>query len=191
MPIPLLVKTLTTKYAHLRGEYEYADRDIEGVIGLDAIDAATARILKRKKQIHRQMNAIEIVIHLFDPTWDFATVKPIRPSKSTHKKGSVAQFGYDVLRENNNEPMTIWKMVRPLVAKLGITNPDTQVLQRYAANLNTTFMNRRHDTVKMLEGLPRRWMLRNYVPLPSADASSSSRSKPEKPDALPRRAKAG
>jgi len=186
-----VVKTLQTKYAHLRGEYEHADRDIEDVYGLDAMDAAAARILKRKKEIHRQLDAIEIVIHIFDPAWDFASVKPIKPKHIEHKAGGIAQLACEVLRENNNVPMTVAEVTKAIMTKLGIARPDQLQWKRYTSLVTNTFMRRRDDAFIMLEGLPRRWMLRNYVPVPSAGASSNNLPKTATRDARPRRGIAG
>jgi hypothetical protein len=187
---PTVVTILTKKYAHLRGEYDYAERDAEPAMGIEAIDAVTAHILKRKKVIHRQLEAIEIVLHLFDPTWDFAKVKPIRPKNVKHKMGDLAQLGYDFLRERNNEPATGTQLGRGVVTKLGIEQPSGALVARYARRITTTF-SRRSDVIKMLEGIPRRWMLRNFVSVPSADAFSSSRPKIQKQGVPPRRVKAG
>lgn len=186
----MVVKTLTKKYAQLRGEYDHAEMDAETAFGLEAIDAVTARILKRKKVIHEQLDAIEKVIHIYDPRWDFATVKPIRPHKSNNPKGGVAQLAYDVLRENDNEPMTIAQIVHGVIARLGIEDTDDKLRKRYRSAINGTFMNRRDDIVKMLEGLPRRWMLRDFVPLPPPGASSSTRAKTATARVPPQRAAA-
>jgi hypothetical protein len=185
--VPTVVKTLTRKYAHLRGEYDYAEREIEDVFGLDAIDTATARILKRKKEIHHQLDAVETVIHIFDPTWDFTRVRPIRPQVIVNKNGALLQAAYEVFRERNNIPMSVYQIARAVAVKLGFADPDSNQVGRFASKLTNAFMRKRDGVLIMLEGLPRRWMLRNFVPLSSEAFSANISANLQIRDVRPRR----
>lgn len=186
----MIVKTLSQKYARLRGEYSRAETTEDGAWGLDAIDAATARVVARKMEIRKQLDAIEIVIRLYEPHWDSANIRPIKSRKKfSHPKGEIARSGYSALREANNQPMTVSEIASDVAPKLGYKHPDDKTLSRLRSVIYGAFM-RRDDLVEMIEGNPPRWRLRNYVPVPSADAFSSTRTKTATARVPPQRAAA-
>jgi hypothetical protein len=113
-----LIKTLTTKYAKLLGEHEFADRMTEDAIGLEAIIEATNRCDARKKDIEQKLAAVETVIWMFDAEWDPARVRPNYPRKRYAKPGAISRAAYAVLRDAKI-PMTSRRIARVVAARLG------------------------------------------------------------------------
>ena len=110
-----LISQLVRRYAKLLGIYNSADRYIEGVEGLKAIQEATADIDQYKLELKRQMAEIAGSIRQFEPSYNVTTIRPIRPKRQTFANGSISKVIYGVLREQQRPLKT--REISKLVAE--------------------------------------------------------------------------
>lgn len=169
-----LVKTLTTKYAKLLGEHEFAERLTEDAIGLDAIIEATNRCDARKKDIDEKLAAIETVIWLFDPDWNPATIRPNYPRKRYDSPGAISRTAYAVLRDAPI-PLTTREIARVVVGRLGIECPVERDVARIEGAILRTLSGREGKTVRIMSHKPIRWSI---IPRDQARAGTK-RSRPD------------
>jgi DNA-binding XRE family transcriptional regulator len=102
-----VVSLLTTKYAKLLGEYEFAERMTEDAIGLAAIIEATNRCDARKKEIDEKLAAIETVIWLFDTNWNPATVKGLSQEALAADSGIDMRYLGGIERGQENPTVAV------------------------------------------------------------------------------------
>jgi hypothetical protein len=159
MGVPQVITTLTKKYARLLGDYEIAEQEIEPVVGLDAILAATARIDQRKAEITETLAALEIVIWLFDPNWDPARVNPRHTRPHIRKNGEISRTAYAVMRDAGRS-MSGREIAKKVAEKFEIQLPNERELARIESSILNVFTMRIGETVELHEGSPRRWSLK-------------------------------
>jgi len=122
MPGTNLVKTLTTTYAKLLGELEFADRTVMDTDGLAAFDDAVYQVGIRKKEIEEKLAAIETVVWMFDPDWDPSGIRANYPRKRYLKSGTISRAAYAVLRDARVS-MTTREIARVVACRLGYEKP--------------------------------------------------------------------
>jgi hypothetical protein len=153
-----LVKTLTTKYAKLLGEYEFAERMTEDAVGMAAIMEATNRCDTRKKEITEKLEAIETVIWMYDADWDPAKVRPNYPRKKHLKPGAIIRAGYAVLRDAKI-PMTSRQIARVVAERLGYGKLEERGMMRIDNAIYNTLSSRVGKTVMIASREPTRWSI--------------------------------
>ena len=153
-----LVKTLTRTYAKLVGEYEFAERMVESAIGVDAIMEAGDRCEARKKEIDKTLEAIEIVIWLFDPKWDPAKVRPNYPRQKFYGRGDLSKPLFAVLRDAE-APLTRREIAREIARRLGLPKPTTEEIRRIENAIQTTLYDRRGRAIQIVSRHPNRYAL--------------------------------
>lgn len=153
-----LVKTLTREYAKLQGEYEFAERMVEDAVGLDAITEASNRCDARKKEIEKTLEAIEIVIWLFDPDWNPAAVRPNYPRDRKYGRGDLSKTMLAILRETET-PLTRREIAHEIARRLGLTDPHHQEIKRIENGIQTTLYDRKGRTIQVTGSNPTRYAL--------------------------------
>jgi hypothetical protein len=167
-----LIYTLTTLYAKLLGELEFADRSVMDTgVGLAAFDEAILQVGCRKREINEKLAAIETVIWMFDADWDPSAIRPNYPRKRHVKPGSISRAAYGVLREAKT-PMTTREISRVVASRLGNVEPDERGISRIEGAIYQALMKRVGVTLEIAEKDPIRWSLiprdqvRSRAPVP-------------------------
>lgn len=166
-----LVKTLTTKYAKLLGEYEFAERTVEDAVGLDAIIEATNRCDARKAEIVEKLEAIETVIWMFDEGWDPAIVRPNYPRKKHLKPGAISRAAYAILRDAKF-PMTSREIARVVAERLGYGKLEEREMARIDNAIFNAMSDRTGKMTMIVSRDPTRWAL---IPRDQVQTRSQSR----------------
>lgn len=159
MPGINLVKTLTTKYAKLLGELEFADRSIMDTgAGLAAFDEAIYQVAREKKEIEEKIAAIETVIWMYDENWDPSAIRPNFPRKRHLKPGTISRAAYAILRDAKI-PMTTREIARVVAARLGYTNVEERDIARIETAIHRTLSLKLGVTIQIVQKDPIRWQL--------------------------------
>ena len=161
---------LERKYAHLLGDLAAVERQIEDIVGLPAIIAATDLIDRRKAEINEKLEAIETVIWLFDESWDPANVTPIPPRSAKRKTGEISRAAYGILRESPI-PLSTRDVAKRVAEQFGVEG------EREVASIDSAvagaFTKRLGRGLYLHEGIPRRWA--SFPPGGAHPSASSSR----------------
>lgn len=156
---PQLIKTLTTVYAKLLGELEFADRAVMDTgTGLAAFDEAIFQAGHRKREINEKLAAIETVIWMFDADWDPSGIRPNFPKKRFEKPGAISRAAYVILRDAKI-PMTTREIARVVASRLGYVKPDEREIARIGGAIHTVLMKRVGVTLQIAEKDPIRWAI--------------------------------
>lgn len=154
-----LVKTLTTTYAKLLGELEFADRTVmDTADGLAAFDEAVYQAGLRKRDIEEKLAAIETVVWMFDPDWDPAAIRPNFPRKRHLKPGTISRAAYAVLRDARVS-MTTREVARVVACRLGYEKPEERDMKRLDGAVHVALNKRLGITLQIASKNPIRWAL--------------------------------
>lgn len=151
------ITRLNRAYAVLLGKYEFVEREIEPVEGIDNMLDAIASIDREKAKIMVKMDQIAATAKHLDPSWVRERIRPIYPRKKIRKYGVVAKTIYAVLREAET-PLRSREIAKIVATKLGI-----QVNEREMARLNSAVVSvlnpRVGLTVVKVEEAPIKWAI--------------------------------
>jgi hypothetical protein len=185
MAKPLVIHALERKYARLLGEYEVAEQEVEPVVGLSAIIAATEQIDRRKKEINEKLINLEESIWLFDPQWDPARITPVHARRRTRKPGDISRTAYGVLREAR-EPLTGRQLAREVASRFKLEGPDERAIARIESAIHNALRTKLGRGVYLYEGTPRRWAVFAPGATPPSVAANSPSSRAIQVGAQPR-----
>jgi hypothetical protein len=152
----IVISQLTDRYARLLGAYKFADRFIEDVEGLQAIQEATAKIDEYKLELKSQMSDIAGSIRQFDPSFNVASIRPIRPKRQQFAYGSVSKAVYATMREEAR-PLKTREISKLVAAKMGLPLEE-RALFRFDAMVYNALLPRVGFTIQV-EGDPKQWSL--------------------------------
>lgn len=150
-----VVSLLSKKYAKLAGEYELADRMTEDAVGLSAIIAATEQSDRRKKELMEQLEAIEVVIWMYDPEWNPAAIRPAS-KRVHHKLGALSRAAYAILRAAK-VGLTTREIAKLAMERLGLDLTDQREIRRVENAVNNALSGREGRAVRKVSYDPIRW----------------------------------
>lgn len=176
MSRPEVLVALERDYAIALGKYENAERAIETVIGLAAIEAADRRITAEKKILREKMERITSLIrHQVDPEWDAGHVRPIQPRAKSERHGEVSKAAYRVLKSAGG-PLRVREIAHLVAAQLGVDSADYRQINRLDSLISTTLNRRLKDDMVVNDGgAPRRWSIKPPLARREPGASASTR----------------
>lgn len=158
MSRPEVLVALERDYAIALGKYENAERAIETVIGLTAIEAADRRITAEKKILREKMERITGLIRLqVDPEWEPGHIRPIQPRAKSERHGEVSKAAYRVLKSAGG-PLRVREIAHLVAPQLGVDSSDYRQINRLDSLISTTLVRREKDGMVFHDGgKPRRW----------------------------------
>jgi hypothetical protein len=130
----------------------------------DAFRAAAPGRAAEAEKIKEDLPHIAYVVRLYDPTWDPASAKPIRPHtkhRATPKpRGGWALAMLTVLR-GTHEPLTVTEIVEAICDQHDIINETVSDRQRCHTAVTGALRTRsRQGLVIKHDGRPVRWSLK-------------------------------
>ena len=129
----------------------------------DSFEAATPDRARRAVEIRGDLPHLAHVIRIYDPEWDEAAARPIRP-KAKNKATPKPQQGWalaalTVLRDAA-EPLTMADVVSIICDKYDIAADTVFERQRFHTAVNNALRRNRHNRLLIKhEGQPTRWSL--------------------------------
>ena len=151
------ISRLNRAYAVLLGRYEFIEREIEDVHGIDNMLDEIARIDREKAAIMAELDHIAATAKHLDPSWQRERVRPIRPKKKTGRHGKIATEIYAVLREAK-APLTTREIARKVATKLAMKTDDREM-----ARLNSSVVGALNPriglTVLKVAEWPIKWVI--------------------------------
>ncbi|MEQ1726076.1 MAG: hypothetical protein ABL882_09145 [Sphingopyxis sp.] len=103
---------------------------------------------------------IAATIHLFNPDWTGAGIKPRRAHKPSRwpRRGAGMKTALTVLRQATG-PLSTREIVVRVLAHHKMAEPDYDELKRICASFNSALTNRVGRGVTLVDGHPKRWAL--------------------------------
>ena len=140
MADPIIISTLTKKYAHLKGEVEAA--------------------AKRARVLQKDMYHIECVIRIFREDWEGRKVKAVRPRKPARWTNSRQgmRFAMEILR-TAERPLTANEIALRSAELAEMPVPDKESVWAMANAITTGFKRRLGDSVATDGERPARWWI--------------------------------
>lgn len=156
---------LERRYAITLGEYEFAERPTEKIVGLKALAQADVRITAEKVKLKARLERIaDTIRRLYEPDWTPGHIQPVRPQGTVRRAGELSKKAYVVLRDAK-APMTTREVTKIVVAGLGLVNPDSRAVDIIHNSLHATFGRRAKDgEIVRHEGKPIRWSVASVRP---------------------------
>lgn len=167
----VVISQLADRYARLLGTYNFADRFIEDVEGLKAIQEATAQIDEYKLELKRQMAELAGSIRQFAPSYNIAAIRAIRPKRQLFANGSISRTVYAILREQNR-PLKTREISKQVAERMDLPQEEN-VLFRFDAVVYNALIKRVGTTIRV-DGEPKEWSLipRDQVRTRTAESGS-------------------
>jgi hypothetical protein len=151
MAEPHVLSALQARYRRVKGE-------------IVALDSQTT-------QLRTDLAHIEAVIRMFQEDWRAENADAVAPRKPSRwdRRGQGIQTALVVLRQAT-EPMTAREIVLAVWERTGQPAPPKDELYRISSTFNMALGRRVERGVVMIEGKPKRWLLKP----PAANTPSSS-----------------
>jgi hypothetical protein len=178
------ISKLTRTYALLLGKYEFIEREIEHVSGIDNMLREINRIDRDKREMLRQLDHIAATAKLIDPAWQRETVPPIYPRKTDQHSNMIGATTYKVLRDAG-APLRTREISRLVAEKLGVELCERE-LARLDRPIYAILKKRAGKTIQMSDDRPIRWsvMPRDLV---RSSGQHASQAAPARQGAAPQR----
>jgi|GEM_PF-2257705 len=151
------ISKLTRTYALLLGRYEFIEREIEHVSGIDNMLREINRIDRAKAEMLTKLDHLAAAAKMIDPAWRREAVGPIYPRKTDEHSNSVSMTAYRVLREAEG-PLRTREISRRVAAKLGIELCERE-LARLDRPIHSSLRKKVGRTILVSEDRPIRWSL--------------------------------
>lgn len=127
-----------------------------------ATEAATELpdIKIRIKHLESLVHAIELLLREDDPSWNCSRAKPMRKHsfKSPFPIGEAGRMALEVLRSADG-PMTARDIVRVMLANVGVTEYERDLLDKQANSLGAYLKSHRGDLVESDGEWPQKWQV--------------------------------
>lgn len=168
-----ILVALEREYARLKGEYEAAERAIESIVGLAAINAADREITARKAALQIKMDQIaEKIRTKIDVMWTHYHLRPQKP-RVQHRFGQT-KAAYKALKIAK-APRTAYELAREIAPQYGIRPTDNRMIAKLASAITTSFKQLLVDgQIASDEGKPIRWTARVRVWRPAVAPSCAA-----------------
>lgn len=152
-----VLNALERRYAQVLGRYETIERECEEVVGASALIEAQDRVESDKILMRRVLDAIEVVGHEFDPSWQPKLVKPIYPRRTDGNSGRISKTAWGVMR-SGGRPMTAREIAKGVVEALG-EERNERTVARIEIAIRAAVGNRLGKDIEVFEGRPRRYAI--------------------------------
>ena len=158
-----LKNALISEYAKLLGEIRRIEKPPKYETRLKAdrerFLAEAPEREARRKQIHEGLPHLAYVIRMFEPEWDEAAVKPIRPraANSGLPPEGIGGAAMDILREAT-EPLTIAEVVDIIAERNGFVLDTVDLRQKYHTAVNHQIKSTYEPFVRRIPGKPDRFI---------------------------------
>lgn len=166
---------LERDYALALGRYENAERAIETVVGLAAIEAADRRITAEKKILREKMERLTYLLRAqVDPEWDPGSVRPIQPRKTSERQGEISKAAYRVLKSATG-PLRVREIAHLVAPQVGIDKADYLQINKLHYAIDGALNRRLKDGMVVHdEGTPKRWSFKPLSARPGLASSANS-----------------
>ncbi len=148
---------LTQTYARLLGKYEFIEREIEQVSGVQNMLREINRIERDKRAMLKQLDAIATTAKLIDPTWTREAVQPISPYKTDRNSKLIGITVWKVLRDTDT-PLRTREISRRVAAILEMELCERE-LARLDPPIHTMLKSKVGKTILMSSKRPIQWSL--------------------------------
>lgn len=152
-------------YAKLVGELGWLDNPPKRLTRLlpdqERFEAEQPARQARREAVLEALPHLEYVIRMFEPEWDRAAVKPIRPRapKSGLPPQGISGAAIDILREAD-QPLSIAEIVSRMADRHDLEIDTVAQRQKYHTAVNNTLKSTFRDAIAKVEGYPERWFVR-------------------------------
>lgn len=154
-----LKKALIAEYAKLLGELKRIQAPPKYETRLkpdrDRFLAEAPQREARQRQIREGLPHLAYVIRMFEPEWDEADVKPVRPraANSGLPPQGIGGAAMDILREAS-EPLTIAEIVDLIANKNGFVLDTVELRQKYHTAVNNQIKKTYKSFIRRISGNP-------------------------------------
>jgi hypothetical protein len=107
------------------------------------------------------MKHVEAVIRMFDSEYDVRSIAKKRRNQVNQyfRRGTMFREALDVLK-GATLPMTVGEIVRGLLARHGVTDPEVKIVRNLEGSVRACLINHDGKTVERVgEGMPAKWRL--------------------------------
>lgn len=181
------ISRLNREYALLLGKYEFIEREIEDVHGIDNMLDEIARIDREKAKLMLDLDHIAATAKTLDPSWQRERVRPIYPRKKVRKYGVMAKNVFAVLREAA-VPLKTREIAKLVAIKIGI-KPNERELARLDQGVYGLLYKKVGRTIQKTQEGPAMWALlpRSQVRSDGEFARQAKRAPRDRLPPLPRK----